>query len=104
MVLGLGILVLLSSPLILSSILTIGEQHLEPMILALPLILFFGVFGICHRWRVDGESLVLRPEMATMLILVLVFLINNVRPWEEGDFSTETISRLWLARLCLLPS
>ena len=45
----LGYLILLSSPLILSSILTIGEQDLEPMILALPLILSFGVFGICHR-------------------------------------------------------
>ena len=36
-----------------------------------------------------------------MLILVLVFLINNVRPWEEGDFSTETIS-LTLACSALL--
>ena len=97
----LGYLILLSSPLILSSILTIGEQDLEPMILALPLMLSFGVFGICHRWRVEGESLVLRPEMAAMLLLVLVFLINNVRPWEEGDFSTETIS-LTLACSALL--
>ena len=36
-----------------------------------------------------------------MLLLVLVFLINNVRPWEEGDFSTETIS-LTLACSALL--
>tara|TARA_Y100000766_G_scaffold256780_1_gene243826 strand:- start:886 stop:3774 length:2889 start_codon:yes stop_codon:yes gene_type:complete len=96
-----GYLVLLSSPLVLSSILTIGESDLEPMIMALPLLLSFGVFGICHRWRVEGESLVLRPEMVAMLLLVLVFLLNNVRPWEERDFSTETIS-LTLACSALL--
>ena len=97
----LGNLALLSSPLVLSSVLTFGDQDLEPMILALPLILSFGVFGICHRWRVDGESLVLRPEMVAMLLLVLVFLLNNIHPWEERDFSTETVS-LTLACLGLL--
>ena len=87
-------LILTASPLVLSNLLTIGESDLEPVIRILPLLLAFGLFAICHRWRVEGESLILRPEMASILLLVLAFLLNNCLHLAESseNQSTEIIS------------
>lgn len=61
----------------------------------LPLIAAISLFAICHRWRIANESLSLRPEMAAMLFLVLVFLMVNI----DSQFQvTPTMSvRLTLA-------
>ncbi len=44
----------------------------------LPVVAAAGLFAICHRWRIEDESLSLRPEMAAILFLFLVFLLSNI--------------------------
>jgi hypothetical protein len=72
-------LTLLVSPLALS-IFSSSSETIEHDVIArgLPLIAAASLFAVCHRWRISNESLSLRPEMAAMLFLILVFLILNI--------------------------
>jgi len=72
-------LTLIVSPLALSIFFSSFEMIEQDVIArGLPLIAAVSLFAVCHRWRIANESLSLRPEMAVMLFLILVFLILNI--------------------------
>jgi len=85
-------LTLIVAPLVLSifisSFHTLSDDFFAR---ALPLIAAFGLFAICHKWRVSNESLSLRPEIAAMLFLVLVFLLSNIDSTHFEVTETEAI-------------
>ena len=84
-------LTLIVSPLALSIFFSSFETGQGVIARGLPLIAAASLFAVCHRWRIANESLSLRPEMATMLFLILVFLILNIE-----ETPTESV-RLTLA-------
>ena len=90
---------LIVSPVVLS--LLFSSFELDGYITrALPILGVVGLLAICHRWRIEGESLSLRPEMAAMLSLLLVFLISNIG-WAGVEVTDATVIRLTLAYTAL---
>jgi hypothetical protein len=72
-------LTLMVSPLALSIFFSSFETIEQDVVArGLPLIAAVSLFTVCHRWRIANESLSLRPEMAVMLFLILVFLMLNI--------------------------
>ncbi len=74
-----GLQILIVSPIVLSVLFSSFELYQDDFVSrALPIVAAGGIFAICHRWRIENESLSLRPEMAAMLFLILVFLLSNI--------------------------
>ena len=88
---------LIVSPVVLSTLFSSFDLSSDDIVSrALPLIAAGGLFTICHRWRKEGESLSLRPEMAAILFLIFVFLMSNIDSSEFSTSPTDTI-RMTLA-------
>ena len=92
-------LTLIVSPVVLSTLFWSFELSSDDVVSrAIPLVSAIGLFAICHRWRIENESLTLRPEMAATLFLLMVFLLSNIALSEV----TQTVAiRLTLAYTAL---
>jgi len=72
-------LALIVAPLVLTIFFSSFHFSSDDLIArALPLLAAFGLFATCHKWRISNESLSLRPEMAAMLFLILIFMMSNI--------------------------
>ena len=92
-----GFLTLIVSPVVFSILYSSFDLSSDDVVSrALPLVAAVGLFAICHSWRVEKESLSLRPEMAAILFLIFVFLMSNIDSSEFATSPTDTI-RLTLA-------
>jgi len=71
-------LTLIVSPVVFSTLFSSFDLSSDDIVSrALPLVAAVSLFAICHNWRVEKESLSLRPEMAAILFLIFVFLMSN---------------------------
>lgn len=87
-----GSQILIVSPIVFSVLFSsIGIHQDDYVARALPIAAAIGIFAICHRSRIDDESLSLRPEMAATLILLLVFLLSNIGSSEFEVSQTVTV-------------
>jgi len=88
---------LIVAPLVLSILFSSFHTSSDDIVArALPVMAAFGLFAICHRWRIANESMTLRPEMAAMLFLILIFLLSNIDSSQFEATPTEAI-RMTLA-------
>ena len=93
---------LIVSPVVLSTLFSSFDLQSDDVVSrALPLIAASGLFGICHRWRKEGESLSLRPEMAAILFLIFVFLMSNIDEASSTDAIRMTLACTALAAALL---
>ncbi len=89
---------LIVSPVVLSTFFSSFDLSSDDVASrALPLVAAVGLFAICHRWRKEGESLSLRPEMAAILFLILVFLMCNI---DSSEFSTSPTDAVRMTLAC----
>ena len=89
---------LIVSPVVLSTFFSSFDLSSDEVASrALPLVAAIGLFAICHRWRKEGESLSLRPEMAAILFLILVFLMCNI---DSSEFSTSPTDAVRMTLAC----
>lgn len=72
-------LALIVAPLVLSNLFVSFHAMSDDLITrSLPLVAALALFATSHRLRISNESLSLRPEMAAILFLTLIFLLSNI--------------------------
>jgi len=91
-------LTLIVSPVVFSTLFSSFDLSSDDVVSrALPLVAAVGLFAISHIWRVENESLSLRPEMAAILFLIFVFLMSNI---DSSEFATSPTDAIRMTLAC----